>query len=157
MDCRVPGSSVHEISQARILERVFIFFTRDLPNPGIKPGSPALQADSLPLSPQGAVKDAEHNPNAQLTIILIDPASSSSTFLVHFRILLLTPLVGGLCVCTWRKASTAGKVCFSSPKMFSNFFFLALSALCCLPQIYFWWARKKGRGYWADIQNIFFG
>ena len=100
LDHSPPDSSVHEISQARILERVFIFFTRDLPNPGIKPGSPALQADSLPLNPQGAVKDAEHNPNAQLTIILIDPASSSSTFLVHFRILLLTPLVGGLCVCT---------------------------------------------------------
>ena len=25
----------------------------DLPNPGIKPGSPALQADSLPSEPQG--------------------------------------------------------------------------------------------------------
>ena len=26
---------------------------RDLPNPGIEPGSPALQADSLPSEPQG--------------------------------------------------------------------------------------------------------
>ena len=26
----------------------------DLPNPGIKPRSPALQADSLPSEPQGA-------------------------------------------------------------------------------------------------------
>ena len=26
----------------------------DLPDPGIKPGSPALQADSLPLSHQGS-------------------------------------------------------------------------------------------------------
>ena len=25
----------------------------DLPDPGIKPGSPALQADSLPAEPQG--------------------------------------------------------------------------------------------------------
>ena len=25
----------------------------DLPNPGIKPGSPALQADALPSEPQG--------------------------------------------------------------------------------------------------------
>ena len=25
----------------------------DLPDPGIEPGSPALQADSLPLEPQG--------------------------------------------------------------------------------------------------------
>ena len=92
MDCRVPGSSVHGIFRARVLEWVAIAFssvscsvmfnslqptvwvlwtvahqahlsmdffgkeywngepfpsTADLPNPGIKPGSPALQADSL--------------------------------------------------------------------------------------------------------------
>ena len=29
----------------------------DLPNPGIKPGSPALQADSLPAEPQGKHKN----------------------------------------------------------------------------------------------------
>ena len=51
MDCSPPGSSVHGISQARILEWVAIPFSRDLPNPGIKPGSPALQADSLPFEP----------------------------------------------------------------------------------------------------------
>ena len=28
----------------------------DLPNPGIEPGSPALQADSLPSEPQGGFK-----------------------------------------------------------------------------------------------------
>ena len=37
-----PGSSVHEVLQARILEWVAIFFSRDLPNPGIKPASLAL-------------------------------------------------------------------------------------------------------------------
>ena len=39
------GSSVHGVSQARILEWVAISFTRDLPNPGIEPASlmsPAL-------------------------------------------------------------------------------------------------------------------
>jgi len=42
MDCSPPGSSVHWISQARILEWVAISFCRDLPDPGIKPGSPIL-------------------------------------------------------------------------------------------------------------------
>ena len=43
MDCSLPDSSVHGILQARML-----FLTpEDLPDPGIKPGSPALQADSL--------------------------------------------------------------------------------------------------------------
>ena len=41
-----PGSSVHGISQARILEWVAISFSRDLPDPGIKSGSPVLQVVS---------------------------------------------------------------------------------------------------------------
>ena len=48
MDCSLPGSSVHGILQARILDWLAIPFSRDLPDPGIKPRSPALQADSLP-------------------------------------------------------------------------------------------------------------
>ena len=41
MDCSLPGSFVHGISQAIVLEWIAISFSRDLPNPGIKPGSPA--------------------------------------------------------------------------------------------------------------------
>ena len=41
VDCSLAGCSVHGILQARILEWVAIFFSRDLPNPGIKPRSPA--------------------------------------------------------------------------------------------------------------------
>jgi len=42
--------TVHGILQARILEWVFWPFPSpvDLSNPGIEPGSPALQVDSLP-------------------------------------------------------------------------------------------------------------
>ena len=47
MDCSPPGSSVHGISQARMQEWVAMPFSGDLPNLGIKSGSPALQADSL--------------------------------------------------------------------------------------------------------------
>ena len=51
MDCNPPdSSSVHGILQARILEWVAIPFS----NSGIKPRSPALQADSLPLSNMGS-------------------------------------------------------------------------------------------------------
>ena len=45
MDRSPPGSSVHGILQARILEWVAISFSGDLPNPGIEPTflqSPAL-------------------------------------------------------------------------------------------------------------------
>ena len=36
MDCGLPGSSVHGILQARILEWDAISFSRDLPDPAIK-------------------------------------------------------------------------------------------------------------------------
>ena len=42
--------TVHGILQARILE---YSSPGDLPNPGIEPKSPTLQADSLPAEPQG--------------------------------------------------------------------------------------------------------
>ena len=48
MDSSLPGSSIHEILQKRILEWIAIPFSGDLPNPGIKPMYPTLQADSLP-------------------------------------------------------------------------------------------------------------
>ena len=49
----LPGSSVHRILQARILEWVAIPLFRGSPDPGVKLRSPALQADSLPSEPPG--------------------------------------------------------------------------------------------------------
>ena len=48
----LPDSSVHGILQARILEWVPIPFSMLIPDPGIKPGTPALQVSALPLSHQ---------------------------------------------------------------------------------------------------------
>ena len=39
---------MHGIFQAGIMEWVAIPFSRGLPDPGIEPGFPALQVDSLP-------------------------------------------------------------------------------------------------------------
>ena len=47
MDFSLPGSSVLGILQARILEWVTMPPPGDLPNPGIKPRFPILQADSV--------------------------------------------------------------------------------------------------------------
>ena len=52
IDCSPPSSSVHGILQARILEWVAPP-PGDLPNPGIEPRSPTLQADSLPAELPG--------------------------------------------------------------------------------------------------------
>ena len=51
MDGSPPSSSVHGILQARTMEWIAIPFSSDLPDPGIEPRSPELQADSLPHDP----------------------------------------------------------------------------------------------------------
>ena len=59
VDYSLPGSSVHGILQARILEWVAISSPGDLPNPGIEPRSPALWANSLPSEPPGKPRGKE--------------------------------------------------------------------------------------------------
>ena len=55
MDCSPPGSSLHGISQARILEWVAISFSQGVfPTPGLNPSLLHWQADSFPLSHQGS-------------------------------------------------------------------------------------------------------
>ena len=53
MDSSPPGSSLHWIFQARILEWVAIFFSRGSSWPGTEPWSPTLQANSLLFEPLG--------------------------------------------------------------------------------------------------------
>ena len=57
VNCSLPDSSVHKISQARILEWAAISFSKGPPDSGIKPSSPALQEDSLLPSHQGRPSD----------------------------------------------------------------------------------------------------
>ena len=55
-DCSPPGSSVHGIFQARILEQITIFYSRRLPDSDMELASlasPYWQADFLPLAPPG--------------------------------------------------------------------------------------------------------
>ena len=51
--CDPMDYTVHVILQVRMLEWVACPFSSDLLDPGIEPGSPALQADSLPAEPHG--------------------------------------------------------------------------------------------------------
>ena len=53
MDCSLPGFSAQGILQAKILDGLPYPSPGDLPNSGIKPLSPALQADALPSEPPG--------------------------------------------------------------------------------------------------------
>ena len=75
-DCSLPGSSVHGIPQAGILEWVAMPSSRETSDPGIKPMSPALQADSLPQNRLGRHTYYKHhqikNRNTLNVYLLID-------------------------------------------------------------------------------------
>ena len=51
MDCSPPGSFVHGFSRQEYWSGFWFISPGDLPNVGIEPGSPTLQADSLPSEP----------------------------------------------------------------------------------------------------------
>ena len=53
MDCSLPVSSVHGIPRREYWSGLPFPSLGDLPHPGIKHGSPTLQADSLPSKPPG--------------------------------------------------------------------------------------------------------
>ena len=50
---QLNGPRLARLPQARILEWVVITSSRGFPDPGIEPGFPALQANSLPSEPPG--------------------------------------------------------------------------------------------------------
>ena len=53
MNCSLPGSSVHGDSPGKNMEWIACPPPGDIPNPGIKPRSPALQVNSLLSEPPG--------------------------------------------------------------------------------------------------------
>ena len=58
MDWSPPGSSVHGIFQARILEWVAISSSGDVPNPGMEPASPALAGWFFITEPHGEANNS---------------------------------------------------------------------------------------------------
>ena len=56
MDCRLTGSFSMGFPRQEYWSGLPFPSPGDLPDPGIKPWSPALQADSLPSEPQGSPK-----------------------------------------------------------------------------------------------------
>ena len=75
--------TVHGILQARILEWVAFPFSRDFPNPGIQPRSPALQVDSLLAETQGKPKNTGVGSLSLLRGIF--PTQESNWGLLHCR------------------------------------------------------------------------
>ena len=78
-----PVDCIHGLLQARILGWVAFPSPGDLPNPGIKPMSPALQADSLPAEPPGKPKNTGVGSLSLLQRIF--PTQGSNPDLPHCR------------------------------------------------------------------------
>ena len=62
----------------KILEWVAMAFSRDRPDPGIKPRSPALQADSLPLAPLGKLYLHGHLITISMCVPLLSTVGTDS-------------------------------------------------------------------------------
>ena len=79
VDCSPPGSSVRGILQARTLEWGAIPSPGDLPDPGIEPGAPALEADTLPSEPPGKPRSEAHLNNL-MNYDVVHPSELWSSF-----------------------------------------------------------------------------
>ena len=125
VDCSPPGSSVHGILQARMLEWVAISFSGDLPDPGIKPRSPALQADALTSEPPG-------NPPPEL------PCYSRTFLALHTQ-------------CCWLAALPLDLVAGQRPWPSCSTPRLPLTKLqTCWPSITGAWRRREEAGECAE-------
>ena len=74
----------HGILQAKVLEWVATSSPGDLPNPGIRPGSPALQSDSLPSEPPGKPQQTPKSIPALLCRDAAFKPSSPSPLVTHW-------------------------------------------------------------------------
>ena len=75
--------TVHGILQARILKWLALPFSRDLPNLGIEPRSPALLVDSLPAESPGKPKNTRVGSLSLLQWIFLTQESNQG--LLHCR------------------------------------------------------------------------
>ena len=73
MDCSLPSSSVHGILHGEYWSGLPFPFPGNLPDPGIKPESPTLQADCLPSEPPGKPSSSSRCLATKLCPTLYDP------------------------------------------------------------------------------------
>ena len=71
VDCSLPGSTSTGFSRPEYWSRLPFPPPGDLPDPEIKPVSPALQADSLPLSHLGSIVATEKTTNVILVTFFL--------------------------------------------------------------------------------------
>ena len=148
MDCSPLVSSLHGILQARILEWVALSSPGDLPNSGIKPRSPALQADSYHLSYQGSpftsvgvlkrqgLFSLKHNPTIGTTQVrwiviprfdqILKSLFFSDSSVIFFPPVLFESVSGRDLRCDWLVCSSLGQPASAPAVMLSPSLFVFL-------------------------------
>ena len=116
MDYSPPGSSVHRFSRQEYWSGLPFPSPGDLPDPGIKPESPALQADSLPSEPPGKPKLIPADTEEIFT------ESSYITYFMHViaikdSAIKVSQLAPCPAVCYWESYFTALRLSFLICKM----------------------------------------
>ena len=109
MDCSPPGSLSMEFSRQEYRSGLLFPSPGDLPDPGIKPGSPALQADSLPSELKGIYK------TPQLTAYLMVKYWKLSKVRNKMRMFAFTTCTGGFIqgIRQWKKDVKSSQItCF---------------------------------------------
>ena len=69
IDCSLPGSSIMEFSKQEYGSGLPFPSPEDLPDPRIKPGSPALQAEAFPTEPPGKAEKNRALPTPHLSSV----------------------------------------------------------------------------------------
>ena len=135
MDCSLPGSSVHRILQTRILEWVAISSSEGSSRPRNRTTSPALQADSLPLSHWGSPKDNVISPKLGVFITSLLLATLKAG-VGSKRIWPLSPepLGGG----TRLQMEVEGQLCHPKFSILDDFFKIVISSVAV--RSYLWHA-----------------
>ena len=131
MDCSPPVSSVHGIFQARILEWGAIAFSGDLLNPGIEPGSLALQADSSLSEPPG-------KPQVHMSLFFI-----GFFFSYHNRTLKN--------ICNFISCADEFLINNFVSTMINILFILHIGRWSCIVVIHLWQVVKNVRLLWSNV------
>ena len=97
-----------EFSRQEYWSGLAISFSRDLPNPGIAPRSPALQADSLPSEPSGKPQCGSiFSAKYMMTILVLKAAYTTAEFYIPspdpVKFSCWRPNTQSECNCIWRE------------------------------------------------------
>ena len=123
MGCNPPGSSVHGISQARILEWVAISFSRGSTPPSHWPRYPVLNQGSIPTSPLPEARMPCSEQTSKVVVSRVSCRWCHSYGFLSFTLALITPrMFSREAQDLFANDAPGGLRCSPSPSSFTFYF-----------------------------------